>query len=179
MTGRDPQGAVRDARAAVCKRPEDRRAMRDLAAALRAVGDIAEAERHERHAIDIGLREPAVIRARQALAANEVEAATQAIRPHVLADPDDGAALHVLGLIAERCRSLHKAEGLFRRAVGLAPGYAEAQLSLASLLNRTGRIDEALAAADAVLEREPTDRAGLLLKARTLSVDGSRVARVI
>jgi tetratricopeptide (TPR) repeat protein len=168
LTERDPHAAVQDARAAVRDRPADRRAARGLAAALRAVGDVAEAEHHERRAIDLGLCEPAVIRARQALAANQMEAAAKAIQPYVLANPDDAAALHVLGMIAERCRSLREAEGLLRRAVALAPGYAEAQLSLASLFNRTRRTDESLAAVNAVLDREPTHHAALSLKARML-----------
>jgi tetratricopeptide (TPR) repeat protein len=171
LVARDPAVALRDARAAVRDLPERARAYRVLAAALRAVGDIPEAEQQELRAVELGLRDPAVHRAREALGTRRIEDAAREIATYLRANPDDAGAVHFFGTIAQRSRAVRDAEALFRRSVALAPAYVDAQISLAGLLNKTDRVDEALGVIAAVLAREPTHVAALSLRAGVLVQD--------
>ncbi|WBH15031.1 tetratricopeptide repeat-containing sulfotransferase family protein [Sphingomonas radiodurans] len=168
MIACDPAAAVTEARAAIRDLPDLVQAYRLLASALRAVGDVSDAEQQEMRAVDVALRNPAVVRARREFASGRTETAAQEIGFHLRTDPENPGALHLLGQIAEHSHALREAEGLFRRAVALAPIYYDARLSLASLLNKTRQTDEALSAIDAVLAREPAHLKALSLKATML-----------
>lgn len=164
----DPRQANAQARAAVRDYPEQMMVHRVLAATLRAQGNVAEAERAELKAIEIGLASPAVAAAEKALAEDRLEEAEQRIRPYLRENPEDAGAAVILGTIAERCNAHREAENLFRRGFLLAPAYNEARVSLAKLFNGTGRYDEALAVLDEALERDPRHPAALSLKASIL-----------
>jgi tetratricopeptide (TPR) repeat protein len=170
----DPSGAVSAARSAVRQYPEMSAARRLLARALRAMGNETEAEKVELDAIRIALAHPAMVEAQRFLDNGRVEDAEQAVRPWLRENPDDAGGALLLGTIAERCEAVKEAENLYRRAVLLAPAYAEARVSLAKLFNLTGRHDEALAELDAALSRDPKHlialafKAGLLVQLRRL-----------
>ena len=71
-------------------------------------------------------------------------------------DPDLAEPHVVLGLIREHHeRDWSGAEGSFRQAIRLNPGFAEAHHELSMLLTRRGRFDEALAAAQRTLYLAP------------------------
>lgn len=170
----DPAGAVAAARSAVRQYPEMSAARRLLARALRAMGNETEAEKVELDAIRIALAHPVMVEAQCFLDDGRVEDAERAVRPWLRENPDDAGGALLLGTIAERCKAVKEAENLYRRAILLAPAYAEARVALAKLLNLTGRHDEALVELDAALTRDPTHlmalafKAGLLVQLRRL-----------
>jgi tetratricopeptide (TPR) repeat protein len=156
------------ARAAVRDYPGLPLAHRVLAMTLRRLGNVAEAERMELKAIEIGLRQPAVVDAEKALADDQLEEAERLIRPYLRANPEDAGAALILGSIAERCYAGKEAENLYRRAILLAPAYLEARMLLTKLLNGSGRYEEGLGELEHILEREPNHAAALSLKATVL-----------
>lgn len=169
MIGYDPAAAVIEAMAAVRDLPAAPRAYRLLASALRAVGDISEAEQQEMRAVDIGLRHPAVVRAQRAFASGQIEAAARELGALLRSDPENPGALHLLATLAGRSKALRDAQALFRRALALAPMYHDARLGLANVLNEAEQPDVALSEVDAVLVREPAHLAALSLKAALLA----------
>ena len=65
----------------------------------------------------------------------------------VLAErPDQGEALHYLGVLVHRLGRLDEAEGLLERAVAVQPDWAEAWMSLGNTRLALGRITEAVTA---------------------------------
>lgn len=112
---------------------------------------------------------PVIARAAQALAAGRRQEAEQVVRARLRDDPDDPGAHHLLGVIAARDGSPRDAEALFRRALALAPGFVEAQLSLAQLLVTIERTAEALDILAAVLARAPTHRVALSMQGGLLA----------
>ena len=141
---------------------------RVLAATLRAQGNVAEAERAELKAIEVGLASPDVMAAEKALAEERLEEAEQVIRRYLRENPEDAGAAVILGTIAERCGAHREAENLFRRAFLLAPAYIEARVALAKLLQSVGRPSDAIGVLDEALERDQRHPAALALKASIL-----------
>lgn len=168
MMADDPNQALAKARALVRAHPDRASAHRALAAALRGVGNTGEAERAELKAIEIGLRQPAVAAAEKALGEGKLEDAEQLIRPYLRQNPEDAGAALILGAIAERCGALREAENLYRRGALLAPAYLEARTALATLLNNTGRYEEALAVLEEALARDSNHQIALSLKSTLL-----------
>lgn len=164
----DPHRAVMQARAAVRHYPGLARAQRVLAMTLRAQGNVAEAERAELRAVEIGLRHPAVVAAQQALDADRLEEAEQLIRHYLRENPEDAGGALILGTVAERLGASKEAENLFRRALLLTPAYDEARIAIAKLYKAAGRFDEALTVLDEALDRDSGHRAALALKAGLL-----------
>lgn len=168
---RDPVTACKRLRLIIKDHPDIPLAHRALALALRRAGRTREADKADLQAIDVSLRQPAVAEAHKALADDKAEEAEILIRSHLKRDPEDAAAARLLGEIAARCNAHAEAETLYRRALLLAPGYLDARIYLAKLLNRTGRNREALAMLEAVLERDNQHHAALTLKAAILVQD--------
>lgn len=166
---KDASSACARARAVIRDHADSPRARRILALALRRLGNISEAEQVELKAIELGLRQPAVMAAEKALADGKLEDAELAIRPYLRENPDDAGGALILGTIAQRCGATKEAENLFRRAALLAPPYLEARILLAKLFNETGRYEEALVVLDEVLQRDRNHLAALTLKAGLLT----------
>lgn len=76
--------------------------------------------------------------------AGDFEQAESLARAVLAAIPNQGDALYLLGLIAFQAGALEPAEGLLYQAVRAYPQTASYQLALASVLERRGRLDEAL-----------------------------------
>jgi tetratricopeptide (TPR) repeat protein len=105
------------------------------------------------------------------LRAGRIDAAHADAEAALRIDPDCVEACHHAGLIERERGALAAALTLFRRAFELRPESPEIRSALAHALRDLGRIDEALAHYDAVLERTPgfadaeLNRAYLLLVA--------------
>ncbi|MGV3480791.1 MAG: sulfotransferase [Sphingobium sp.] len=165
---RDAGGASARARALIRDQPDLAIAHRVLAAALRRLGNVREAESAELRAIAIGLRHPAVAAAERAIADERFEEAERSIRPYLRENPEDAGGALILGTIAEKCGATKEAENLYRRAFMLAPAYLEARIALFKLLNQAGRQDEAAIILDDVLARDPNHLPALSLKGNLL-----------
>ncbi len=165
---RNPGQASARARALIRDYPDLAVAHRVLAATLRRLGNVREAENVELKAIAIGLRHPAVAAAERAIADERLEEAEQLIRPYLRENPEDAGGALILGTIAEKCGATKEAENLYRRGFVLAPAYLEARIALFKLLNQAGRQDEAMAVLDDVLDRDPNHLPALSLKGNLL-----------
>jgi tetratricopeptide (TPR) repeat protein/2-polyprenyl-3-methyl-5-hydroxy-6-metoxy-1,4-benzoquinol methylase len=60
-------------------------------------------------------------------------------------DPNQPAALHLLGVLAHQLGDHTVAENLITKAIALQPGYAEAHCNLGNTIGDLGRLDEAVA----------------------------------
>jgi tetratricopeptide (TPR) repeat protein len=171
MLDRDPVTSCKHLRAVIKEFPDVPTAHRALALALRRAGRVREADRADVRAIEVSTRQPAFAAAAKALANDNAEEAEILIRDQLKRDPEDAAAARMLGEIAARCGAYAEAENLYRRALILAPGYQDARIFLAKLLNRTGRNKDALATIREVLDGDESHRAALTLKAAILVQD--------
>ena len=102
------------------------------------------------------LNDPDLLRAGQALAANDLPTAEALLRPHLKRAPTDVPAIRMMAELAARVGRLVDSENLLRRALELAPGFAAARANLATVLYRQNRAAEAIAE----LERIERDGAG-------------------
>ena len=161
----NPQAGMVTARRVLADCPDLPVAHRVVALAERRLGHEAEAQQRELAAIALSLRLPRLREAQDAIAGERIADAEPLVRAHLKEDPEDPAAALILGEIALRSGAKPQAENLFRRAILLAPGYAEARVALAKLQRDAGRFDEALGTAEALLALDPTHLSGLSLKA--------------
>jgi tetratricopeptide (TPR) repeat protein len=124
-------------------------------------------------ALAAAVRDPALVRAAQALLENDLAAAERILRPHLHADPFDVAAIRMLAEVAGRIGRYADAEKLLRRALELAPDFTAARANLATALYRQNRPSEALEALATLLDQEPDNAGGRNLKAAALSRVGA------
>lgn len=164
----DPGGALSDARQFLEAHPDFPPAWRIAALAARGDGLDAEADQMELKGIAAALDQPHLKEAQRAFAESRLPDAETAVRSYLREDPEDPAAALMLGEIANLCGSPQQAENLYRRALLLAPAYAEAGMALALLLRNAGRYDEALATARLILIRYPEHLPALSLVAAVL-----------
>jgi tetratricopeptide (TPR) repeat protein len=93
-----------------------------------------------------------------------LDEAEQGYREHLLSQPDDPDALHLLGLLRHQRGASAEAEDLLVRAHALAPDKAGIELTLGTLRFQSGNFDAARAHYERALELDPnlgTARAGL------------------
>jgi Tfp pilus assembly protein PilF len=83
-------------------------------------------------------------RALQHFQRNELEPAAQLLQKALAAQPRDGAALHMLGVIRARTGQLDEAISLLRKALSVSKNDASLQYNLARALSDSGRDQEAL-----------------------------------
>jgi tetratricopeptide (TPR) repeat protein len=100
------------------------------------------------------VRDPELLRAGQALAANDLPTAESLLRPHLKRRPTDVPAIRMMAELAARIGRLGDSENLLRRALELAPGFTAARANLATVLYRQNR------AAEAIAELEHIEREG-------------------
>ncbi|HEY0314534.1 MAG TPA: sulfotransferase [Allosphingosinicella sp.] len=124
-------------------------------------------------ALAAAVRDPVLVRAAQALLANDLPAAERLLRPHLAADPFDVAAIRMLAEVAGRIGRYADAEKLLRRALELAPDFTTARANLATALYRQNRPSEALDTLATLLDQEPDNAGGQNLKAAALSRVGA------
>ena len=162
---REPDAAHAEAAAILRDHPDLPPAYRVLALACRRLGRQEEADRLELESIAVALQHPALQNAAQAIADGRLEDAEKDVRAYLRQDPEDPGAAHMLGDIAARSGARREAENLFRRAILLAPAYAEARMALATSQREAGDYPAAMETLAALLAREPTHLSALALKA--------------
>jgi len=98
-------------------------------------------------------RDPDLLRAGQALAANDLPVAEGLLRPYLKRRPTDVAAIRMMAELAARIGRLVDSENLLRRALELAPAFTAARANLATILYKQNKPVEAIAELEAI-ERE-------------------------
>jgi hypothetical protein len=106
------------------------------------------------------------------------DVAANIYRQILQADPNNGDALHLLGLIEIDQARYTEAEELFRKAVERHPSTTGFQISHGLSLALIGRVDEALAKVAALLARTPGDERARQVLARILRCGPEMTAMV-
>ena len=101
-------------------------------------------------AMNASASDPQIARAGEAMQAGDIATAEANLRSVLNRRPDDFVALRMLGEIAASVGFFNDAEGFFRRALSLAPGFQYARLHLALALHEQNRSGEALSELDQV-----------------------------
>ncbi|MDB6089046.1 MAG: hypothetical protein JWN85_1830 [Gammaproteobacteria bacterium] len=169
--GRD-EAAVSSLRRAVELSPDIPGAWRMLADHLTAIGDAGGADAARARHMVAATRDPRLMRAGAALAANDIPTAESLLREHLKQHPTDIAAIRMFAEVAARVGRYSDAESLLTRCLELAPGFAEARAHYATVLNRQNRNIEALAQLDRLLQAEPRNPNHRNLKASILVAVG-------
>ena len=99
-------------------------------------------------------RNPELLRAGQALVANDLPTAEAILRPYLKRRPTDVAAIRMMAELAARIGRLADSENLLRRALEIAPSFTAARANLATVLYKQNR------AADAITELERIEQEG-------------------
>ena len=99
-------------------------------------------------------RDPDLLRAGTALAANDLPVAESLLRPYLKRRPTDVAAIRMMAELAARIGRLVDSDNLLRRALELAPAFTAARANLATVLYKQNR------PADAIVELEAIEREG-------------------
>lgn len=99
-------------------------------------------------------RDPDLLRAGTALAANDLPVAESLLRPYLKRRPTDVAAIRMMAELAARIGRLVDSENLLCRALELAPAFTAARANLATVLYKQNR------PADAIVELEAIEREG-------------------
>jgi tetratricopeptide (TPR) repeat protein len=119
------------------------------------------------------VRNPALLRAAQALLDNDLPVAERILRPHLHDRPTDVAAIRMMAELAGRLGRYADAEKLLRRALELAPDFSAARANLATALYRQNRPAEAVEMLDRLLDEEADHPGHQNLKAAALGRLGS------
>ncbi len=164
--------AIAALRAATAIDPHDAEAWRQLAAQHQAAGDAVAAAQATAAELQAATRNPVLVRAGVALAANDLPTAERLLRGHLAGTPDDVAALRMLAEIAGRLGRYPDARRLLEHVLALAPGFAAARYNLAIVLYRQQRGVEALAVIEQLLATDPDNPAYRNLKAAVLTAVG-------
>jgi predicted Zn-dependent protease len=155
------EAAVSSLRRALELSPDIPGAWRTLADHLTAMGDTVGADAARARHLQAATRDPRLLRAGAALAANEIPVAEGILREYLKRHPTDVAAIRMLGEVAARIGRYSDAEALLSRCLELAPGFAEARAHYATVLHRQNRNLEALEQLDRLLasdRRNPNQR---------------------
>ena len=123
-------------------------------------------------------RDPELVRAARALAANDVPVAEALLRTRLKARPTEVAAIRMLAEVAGRIGRYGDAEKLLRRALDLTPGFDAARQNLAFILHRQGRSDEALAELDRIAAHDPAGLGHRILRAAVVVRRGEYAAAI-
>jgi tetratricopeptide (TPR) repeat protein len=108
---------------------------------------------------------PEIQRAQLLMEVERFDDAIQALRQHLLNDPDDALAHAQLAICLSRKEQFAAATEHAQRAVGMAPEQGFSHYALGSVLMRRGRLKEAHAAADEAIRNEPDDLHNYRLRA--------------
>jgi tetratricopeptide (TPR) repeat protein len=140
----DPAKAARSARDALAASPSSPPALRLLGLALRGIAQSDEAAEYEQRALKAATADVMLLRAGQALVANQLHEAEPILKDRLKRDPYDYSAMRMLAELAARIGRLTDSENLLRRALDLAPSFQSARANLATVLYRQHRAQEAL-----------------------------------
>lgn len=162
------EAAVAALRRAVALQPTLARAWLALADHLRAIGDTEGADAaqlaHVRHSV----RDPALLEAGEALAADRLPEAEARLKARLQQQPTDVAAIRMLAELAVRVGRTEEALHLLERCLELAPGFREARQHYALVLHRDQQSERALVQLDRVLADDPHNPGARTLRAAIL-----------
>jgi Flp pilus assembly protein TadD len=162
------EAAVAALRRAVALQPTLARAWLALADHLRAIGDTEGADAaqlaHVRHSV----RDPALLEAGEALAADRLPEAEARLKARLQQQPTDVAAIRMLAELAVRVGRTDEALHLLERCLELAPGFREARQHYALVLHRDQQSERALVQLDRVLTDDPHNPGARTLRAAIL-----------
>lgn len=140
----DPAAATRQARQLLESAPADPAVLRLIGAGLRKLGEVAEAEKYERQAIEASTRSPAHREAARAVASGDKRRAAAILEALLQRDGSDVVALVMLGLQLSTDGELELAESLLRKATTASPSDIAARMALVEHLHRAKRATEAM-----------------------------------
>ena len=163
----DPKAAVRQARQLLEGAPGEPALLRVLAAGLRKLGEVVEAEKAEAEAIAASTRSPAHREAARAIATGDKMKAVAILEALIGQDPSDVVALVMLGLQLSTDGEMELAESLLRKATEAAPSDVSARLALVEHLHRARHPQRALEELDC-LHAPATHGQALSLRASIL-----------
>ena len=135
---------------------------------LDAIGDRAGAEAAYGAHILHSTRDPKLMSAAAALAANRIAEAEAALRAHLKAAPTDVAAIRMLAEVAARLGLHEEAEHLLARCLQLAPSFHAARQNYALILHRANKPAAALVELEQLLRLDPANASYRNLKAVVL-----------
>jgi tetratricopeptide (TPR) repeat protein len=135
---------------------------------LMATGDIDAAQSAYAEHLRYASRDPELLKAGTALAADRIPEAELLLRTHLQKSPNDVAALRMLAELAARLDRLGDAEALLARCLELAPAFHAARQHYALVLHRGNKPAQALAEIDRLLELAPDNPGYRNLKAVVL-----------
>jgi predicted Zn-dependent protease len=121
------------------------------------LGDDAAAARATAEQLRAATKDPKLIEAARALAANKLAVAEHLLRDTIRADPDNIAALRMLAETGARLGRYGDAEAILAQVLALAPGFAMARHHYAIVLHRQNKSAEAIAQVDMLEAREPNN----------------------
>jgi tetratricopeptide (TPR) repeat protein len=147
--------AIAALRRAVALDPALPRAWLALGDHLTAIGDVAGADAAYAEHIRHSTRDPALMQAGAALAANRIPDAEALLREHLTRLPTDVAAIRMFAELAARLGRHEDAEHLLARCLELAPGFHAARQHYALVLYRGNKPTEALAEVERLLQVDP------------------------
>lgn len=173
-----PDQALEQAREILRVDPRQREALWLAAAVLRSTGRADEAAEAEQAAIDASGREPHLVAAGRAIAAGQLQDAERILRPFLHARPRDAVAIRMLAEVAMRLGIYSEAEAQLRRALAIAPGFADARSALAASLLHQNRPHDALAEYDILLVADPAAVRTATAKAAMLAQFGDYDAAI-
>lgn len=106
--------------------------------------------------------------AQASIARGDFASAEFMLGQHLDSDPDDPAALHLLGQVELAIGKFGPAELALRRALEIVPAFSEARYRLASACLLQGKFDQALTEADQLLRTAPRHLDYLRMRAAAL-----------
>ena len=161
-----PRTALDQAHAILRGDPSDPDALRLAAAAHRALGEPADAERAELAAIHHSKTIPLLAQAAAALDAKQPAEGSRLAAERLKQRPDDLAALTLSAESALAMSLPDKAEPLLRRVLSRLPSFVPARMLLVTSLQLQDKLREALAVLEPVLTARPHDPTALRQRAK-------------
>ena len=141
---------------------------RRRAAKLLAKGDHKGASKAFQRYLAAPMTQPAMRGAQASIARGDLAWAELMVGQHLAIDPDDPAALHLLGKIELAIGKFGPAELALRHALEIVPAFAEARYRLAMACLLQGKFDQALSEADHLLRAAPRHLDYLRMRAAAL-----------
>ncbi len=178
LMDQSPSTAEEQVREILKVAPHHAQALRLLGASLRRQGRVEEADAAYLRSLEASTRDPELIAAAQALAANRLAEAEHALRTILKARPTDVAAIRMLAETAVRLGRLEAAENLLERCVELAPTFTGARFNYATVLYRRGKSQAAIAEAERLLADDPRHPGYRNLRAAALARIGETEAAI-
>lgn len=160
--------AIAHLETAVARNPKLPSAWRALGDQHAAAGRTEAADAAYAQSIRASVNDPELMRAADALVANELAIAEPILRAHLKGAPTDVAAIRMLAELASRLGRYGDAEKLLARALELAPGFRPARHNYALVLHRQNRSLEAITQIDLLLADDPHNAGLANLKAAAL-----------